>query len=173
MTVYNALHVAGYISHVAMKTDKPITHLQLQKVLYFLQAHWLIRKKTPLFSDKIEKWRLGPVTPTVYHEYKIFGARPISHIPVIFSLDDTDFSIKNEAFKPNMISESDKNEMDPIIKKLISYSGFYLVEATHKHDLWKKYENAIIAGEENLFYEDDEMREYFEENLEYLNICYE
>jgi uncharacterized phage-associated protein len=49
-----------------------ITHLKLQKMLYFAQAAHLALHGKPLFDDEIEAWSLGPVVPAVYNVYRSF-----------------------------------------------------------------------------------------------------
>lgn len=43
----------------------PLTHLRLQKLLYYAQAWSLIVRESELFSDDLEAWRQGPVVPSV------------------------------------------------------------------------------------------------------------
>lgn len=50
-----------------------MTHLRLQKLLYFAQGWHLARYGKPLFDDEIEAWQYGPVVPTVYDTYKQYG----------------------------------------------------------------------------------------------------
>ena len=54
-----------------------ITNLQLQKMLYIAQVFHLGQYKHHLFRAKFEAWDYGPVAPMVYHEFKIFGNKPI------------------------------------------------------------------------------------------------
>lgn len=52
---------------------EPVTHLKLQKLLYFAQAAHLSLFGTPLFADDIEAWALGPVVPSVYRVFARFN----------------------------------------------------------------------------------------------------
>ena len=51
----------------------PISNLQLQKILYYLQVYFIQHEGIPLFEDEIEAWQFGPVIPEVYYEYCGFG----------------------------------------------------------------------------------------------------
>lgn len=58
-----ALDVMKYI-----KSQQPISgDVQLQKLAYYSQAWSLAWDGTPLFHDKIEAWRHGPVVPSTYN----------------------------------------------------------------------------------------------------------
>ncbi|MCD8018606.1 MAG: DUF4065 domain-containing protein [Clostridiales bacterium] len=55
-----------------------ITHLKLQKLLYFAQGIHLAMNGKPLFPEKIMAWRHGPVVEEVYQKLKSFGSEPIA-----------------------------------------------------------------------------------------------
>lgn len=50
-----------------------MTHLRLQKLLYFAQGWSLQRYGRPLFEEDMEAWRLGPVVRSIYNEYRDNG----------------------------------------------------------------------------------------------------
>lgn len=158
---YRALDVANYVVHHALETGKPITHLQLQKILYYLEAVSLVKNGESLINDDIEKWRLGPVVPAVYHQYEIFGPEPISYIPEELVIDEKSFKIDFKEFTPDVIMLDTKKEITPIIDKLLDYTGPQLVNFTHQHYIWKKDEPKINSGEKGLKYDKEEMKEFF------------
>ncbi len=108
-----------------------ITNLKLQKILYFAQAYFLTSQmKKALFSEKIEAWKYGPVIPSVYHEFKSNGNKPIV-----------------ETYDLNIDSDDEEllNEVWGIFGQ---YSAGHLVDMTHSHKPWKeafaKGENTVI-----------------------------
>jgi len=54
-----------------------MTHLKLQKLLYFAQGHHLALFDKPLFADRIEAWAHGPVCPAIWQVFKVYGYKPI------------------------------------------------------------------------------------------------
>ena len=60
----------GYFSERNEYDNKNITHLKLQKLLYFAQGLCLGKYGEKLYDEKIEAWRHGPVCPTVYQKFK-------------------------------------------------------------------------------------------------------
>ena len=57
------------IPETGQKVHEGLTHLKLQKLLYFAQAAHLAIHGEPLFTDEIQAWAFGPVVPTVYREF--------------------------------------------------------------------------------------------------------
>ena len=74
--MYCALDVAKYIIDKCTKERCPISNLQLQKILYYVQRDFLQIGKEAFMED-IEAWQFGPVVPVVYRQYCGFGALPI------------------------------------------------------------------------------------------------
>ena len=72
MTV-DAHEVADWILNEAEKQGIPITHMKLQKLLYYAQAYFLGMTGKPLFHNSISAWKHGPVVPDVYHSFNKFG----------------------------------------------------------------------------------------------------
>ena len=62
---YNAVDLAKYIVTKCTKEDCPISNLQLQKILYYIQREFL-KNDIPAFSNRIEAWQFGPGVPEVY-----------------------------------------------------------------------------------------------------------
>jgi uncharacterized phage-associated protein len=65
--VYSAVAAANWF--IAKNRDDPsdLTHLKLQKLLYFAQGWHLAFSGFPLFEDPIEAWRHGPVIRSIYN----------------------------------------------------------------------------------------------------------
>jgi len=76
----NALDVADYIVEKTRNTKFPVTHMKLQKMLYFAWIEYYKRFGKELFADEFYAWKYGPVVSDVYSKYCIFGARKISFV---------------------------------------------------------------------------------------------
>ena len=59
-----ALDVAKYMVTKCVQDKCPISNLQVQKILYFIQKDFL-QNGSEAFSDDIEAWQFGPVVPEV------------------------------------------------------------------------------------------------------------
>lgn len=75
----SATDVARFLVQHYIDTKKSITNMKLQKLLYYAWIDYFIEHDGKfLFNDEIYAWKLGPVVPDVYREYRIFAAMPIS-----------------------------------------------------------------------------------------------
>ena len=123
--MYKALDLANYIVGKCIKDDAPITNLQLQRILYFIQKDFL-KRGSQAFSDYIEAWEFGPVVSNVYFCFCGFGAMFISI---------------SKGAVPNLTS--DKNIIDNIIEAKRSLTPWEAAKETHKATgAWSKvYDN--------------------------------
>ena len=53
--------------------QRPIEPVKLQKMIYISYGWCWALLKRDLFSDEIQAWELGPVIPSVWHEFKDQG----------------------------------------------------------------------------------------------------
>ena len=133
---YSATDVARYIILRCNQRGKTISNLKLQKILYFVQAEFLVSQGKPCFRERIEAWDFGPVIPDVYHRYKVYGSASIP-------------SVRDENYCP--FDREDKALADGIIDECAKYSASTLVEITHRQAPWRtayhQYSGAVISNE--------------------------
>lgn len=132
----NAIAVSRYVIQYCKAHNYSISNLKLQKILYFIQAEFLVSLGRPCFPEEIHAWDFGPVVPEVYREYKMFGA---SEIPRFLVTPQLNFTKKEKKLIDDMIDASAK------------YSANTLVEITHSQDPWKnayykKGQNSVISN---------------------------
>jgi uncharacterized phage-associated protein len=75
---YSAQQVAEWILWLAARKGKMLSHMQLQKHLYYAQGYSLGMSGEALFGDRIEAWTHGPVVPEVFRHYRRFGANKVT-----------------------------------------------------------------------------------------------
>lgn len=142
--MYKALSVARYIIERCHLQEKTISNLKLQKILYFVQAEFLVSRNQPCFAEKIEAWDFGPVVPIVYQKYKIFGS---ANIPVVGHRITV------------IIPHADRILIDEIVDECAKYSASTLVDITHHQTPWIRAHNegynSVISNES--------IKEYFTE----------
>ena len=72
-----ALDVAAYILSKLKESSRDVTHMKLQKLLYYSQAWSTVWDEKALFDERIEAWVNGPVVPSVYAQLRgAFIVRP-------------------------------------------------------------------------------------------------
>lgn len=117
---YDISDICNYIIYYENKNNRSINNLRLQKVLYFIQAQFLVSKNEPCFYNEIEAWDFGPVVLDAYDKYKIYGA---SIIP----------KQRNCYWD---IEEEDCKLINNILNQCSQYSNTDLVYITHQQEPW-------------------------------------
>lgn len=99
--MYSVLNLAKYIIDKCTRDRFPISNLQLQKILYYIQREYL-RQGINAFSEEIEAWQFGPVVPEVYKQYCGFGALPI-RMRYEIDMESNDANIVNSIIEKKRI----------------------------------------------------------------------
>lgn len=132
--VIRAIDLARYVISQANYSGYSVTHLKLQKLLYYIQGKYLAKNHTPLFIEQIEAWPYGPVVPDVYYAYVSNGA---------LNLQSEGRPIDCE---PNW-TERDRIFVDKVLEEKLPFSPSALVRATHREDPWLQHKDEVECGE--------------------------
>lgn len=131
------LDVCRHVINYSNQKGYGISNLKLQKILYFIQAYFLIEESHPCFQEKIEAWDFGPVVPEAYQEYKQYGACNIPPITSYIYFDNQNiWNSRRVAYVDNSISLKDKKLIDSVVDKFSNYSANDLVALTHSQSPW-------------------------------------
>lgn len=90
---YPSLKIANYFISKAIDEDKPLTPMQILKLVYIAHGWTLGLIGQPLIDDKVYAWKYGPVIPAIYHAFKARGARPVTNTLLGYQLDDFDENV--------------------------------------------------------------------------------
>lgn len=144
---YKVLDVSRYVINYSNEKEYGISNLKLQKILYFIQAFFLISASKSCFKEKIEAWDFGPVVPEAYREYKQFGGGDIPSISYIIDFNDENIWESDIVeYEDDIISKSDKQRIMAVVDKFADYSATDLVSITHAQTPWK---SAYKKGQNN------------------------
>ena len=121
---YSAIKVSRYIIKYSNENNLIISNLKLQKLLYFIQSHFLVQKNEICFTDEIKTSDLGPIVQNVYDEYKHFGAGNIPFIFVSYEISKDD------------IREDDRKLIDEVIDEFSTFRSSELMEMIKNQDPW-------------------------------------
>ncbi|MFB5542868.1 Panacea domain-containing protein [Bacillus cereus] len=135
-------------------TKRNITHLKLQKLVYYAHAWNLALYQEPLFLDDIEAWVHGPVIPELYDAYREYG-----YTEIYYSND-----------LPGNTENLMNNEID-IIEATWDmygqYSGKYLENLTHLENPWiNARQGQDYYDHGNNIIENQDIREYYAARLQ-------
>ena len=121
----SSLDVAKYLIDVQLELGGlGITHLKLQKLVYYSQAIHLAMKDKPLFDEEIFAWKRGPVEAKVYEKYK-----PCGHYPIDPEEETDSIETGIDAYSISAISA--------ILDAYGKMSAVALMEKTHREKPWQ------------------------------------
>ena len=135
--------VAKYFLTRPSNEDGHITHLKLYKLVYYAQALSLAILKRPLFHDRIEARKHGPVSPVLWEEYKEHASNPV---PIPQNYDAAEH-----------FSEEELDLLHEVNQAYARYDAWYLSDKTHEEG---PYQMLYAEGQHNE-YDFGKLEEYY------------
>jgi uncharacterized phage-associated protein len=74
---YSPLLIANYFIEKSLSSGQIITPMKVVKMVYIAHGWHLAVLGKPLIAESVQAWKYGPVIPSVYHAFKVFGSDPI------------------------------------------------------------------------------------------------
>lgn len=130
-----ALELSKYIIAKYDNVGDLVTNKKLQKILYYIKAWGLVYFEDGVIDDDFEAWIHGPVCPSVYKEYKMFGYNSIKIDYKGISSSQFINNFKQQYGK----TEEDKNKIamiDAVFNKYGKLSSLQLELLTHSEYPW-------------------------------------
>lgn len=113
------------VNRIDRQSGESITHLKLQKLVYYVEAWYLANFDRPLFDEAAEAWTHGPVYRSLYDKYK--GSK--------WEALPTERSVN---------LETDLNEfVTACLKEYGQFSAKTLEKLTHSEDPWIRARGGI------------------------------
>ncbi len=139
---YNPKAIANYFLSRAEDEGQTLDPIKLQKLVYNAHGWYMAMYSEPLIDETVEAWPYGPVIPTVYHEFKRFGAKPIRSKAIDFH--------GSRMIHPQVASDDEKTRsvLDRVWKTHRHLSGMQLSHLSHRSGSpWKEtWQRAQRAG---------------------------
>lgn len=160
---YNVLEVSQHIINYSIENERPVTNLKLQKILYYIQAAFLVEFGEPCFDEEIEHWRHGPVIPKVYSKYKSYMDRRIRDRQEndidIYIGENASLVIKRIDYNEVDFFEDDLELMNEVIDSYSNTDPWEMVDKTHGEQPW-------IGTNPNEIITKESIKEFFKRNRE-------
>jgi len=138
MKTVNISDFAKYVGLSLLSKELSVSHLKLQKILYYCQAWHMVffGRENTLFAEKPQAWVNGPVYPSIYNEYKDKTETMRDHLKLSdFYQGSLEDGFKEYAEKMNF--EPDEAELlESIILLYGEKSQNHLVFFTHTEKPW-------------------------------------
>lgn len=130
-----------------------ITHLKLQKLIYYAQGVYLAITGKKLFFNDIEVWTHGPVVPEVYDKYKVYGKNNIKSTTLTKEQEKaiTDIEIDRET----------SEILNMVYDNFAIYTAWQLRQMSHVKD--GPWDKAVKNG--NAIINTEDIKEYFSREI--------
>ncbi len=139
-----ALAAAKYLIRKFAEDENPISHLKLQKILYYSQAWHLALFDKALFDDPIQAWVHGPVVPSVFQQYR--GCR---------------WSAITEASDPRVAAKAARH-LDNVVSSYGHLSALQLERLSHSEEPWQRARQGLsLSDPSTAVISHESMRDYF------------
>ena len=141
----SARDVAEYFLSLVNEDDgELISHLKLQKLVYYAQGFSLAIFGTPMFPEDIEAWTHGPVVPDLYSEYKHYGS---GALPIPAEIDQSKYDAETRWL------------LEEISEVYGQFSASGLRNLTHREPPWQNTPSGETISHQAL-------KAYFETQIE-------
>lgn len=157
---YSVWDVSHYIIRYSNERDYGVSNLKLQKLLYFVQAFFLINDHLPCFAEQIEAWDFGPVVPEIFEEYERYGGLDIPAITYHVRFAENLWDSERIYYDNSVITDKDKEMIRAVVDEFASFSATELVKLTLLQDPWiNAYASAC-----KMEIKPDAIKEYFSDD---------
>ncbi|MDR1881915.1 MAG: DUF4065 domain-containing protein [Prevotella sp.] len=116
--------LADYI----LKNHGPMSHLKLQKLLFYCDAYHMAYFGKELITDEFEAWAHGPVSRAIYNSLKDKS--------VLYS----DLSFSDKGMNPDegikKLTSDQQTMLNEVLGELSTWTGAQLEAATHREYPW-------------------------------------
>ena len=149
----SALSIANYFIDLAQRKNAEIKPLRLIKLVYIAHGFMLALLDRSVLNprfDKVEAWKYGPVIPSVYHSFKIYGNNPIEEKTTVFTDEkDVNGNIEYKIVIPVLEDREAIRVCDAVYMRYERFSDWDLVNFLHKSNspwglVYREGENKII-----------------------------
>ena len=126
---YPSKSIANYFLDLARAAGDSISPMKLQKLVYYAHGWYVGNTGNPLIDESVQAWQYGPVIPSLYQEFKRFGAGKIEAKATDFDPAECDFTEVSIPDDPNL-----RRFLDSVWTNYGKFTGARLSEMTHAAD---------------------------------------
>lgn len=151
--MYPASVIAYAFVKKGIEEGKYVTQMKLQKLVYFAHGLHLALYGEPLVNESFQAWKFGPVIPSIYQSYKLYGSSPIVDPELSFLFDG--------GGEPNLkvLDAKTQSTINTTWEMLKDLSALKLSNWSHSEGSpWK---NNYVPGVSDMFIPNNEIKEYF------------
>jgi uncharacterized phage-associated protein len=120
--------LANTILEIGFQKRVPVDPMKLQKLMFFAHGWHLAVVGSPLASEGFDAWQYGPVNRPVYHEFKRFGANPITE----YAKEQLTPEAEPASYVMNKSNKKAYDIIYGVWEKYSAFTAMQLSEMTHE-----------------------------------------
>lgn len=160
--LYQPSHIANYMLDRADEEELSVSPMKLLKLVYIGYGWHLALTDERLFDEPIYAWKHGPVVPSLYHEFKHFGADPITGRATILS-GDTGDTLEVETPRVASKDEAANNVLSAVWDVYKGFSASVLRNKTHEEGTpWYSF---YEEGKQDIRIPDESIKSHFTDKI--------
>lgn len=145
--MHSSLAIANEFLSRAKEERRPLTHMQLQKLVYLAHGWNLAVNGRELIEDEFEAWEFGPVIRKLYNALTKYGKNPITHL--IRWGDDTPFIYDDDGIARAELLPEEAAVVAKVWSEYKGFEAFKLSALTHAkgspwENIYEKGKNKVI-----------------------------
>ncbi len=139
----------------------PMSHLKLQKLIYYAHAWHLVFTGEPLIDDQFEAWVHGPVSKTLWNKLK-----KLSILNNEIALDKQHHAEVIQRTE-NLLNQEQLDIIKDVLDEYGKRSAYHLECLTHSEDPWIRARRGLKEGEAgNSIISNRAIKRFYESRLE-------
>ena len=119
---------------LAEQDGRPLTQMQIQKLIYFSHGWSLALNDQPLSIERFEAWDYGPVIRRLWERLRRYGSKPVTELVCDYALVNGKFKTFHPTMETSKTVTSIGTSMDivrTVWRKYGHFSAIELSELTH------------------------------------------
>ena len=126
--MYNAIDIARHVINYSNKKDYSMSYNKLPKVLYYIQAVFMIKRSRACFIEEIRACETGPEIDAISKEFD-----------TVTSLsEEINLKITEKEYLDNIIRNQDKDLIDSVVDLLSNFTSTELLNILRNQKPFKE-----------------------------------
>jgi uncharacterized phage-associated protein len=151
------------LSEYILQRGGAMSHLKLQKVLYYIQALHLAYFGHQIIEDEFEAWLHGPVSRVVFNRIKDLS---VLHAEIMFEESEWQSGQTPAIILESILTSDQKELVDEVIDKYGILTASQLENLSHSESPWLNARKGYgVADRCNVVIPKTEIQEFYKEQI--------
>lgn len=151
------------LSEYILQKGGAMSHLKLQKILYYIQALHLAYFEHGIIDDEFEAWLHGPVSRKVYNNIKDLS---VLYAEIAYDVNQWNIGQTPDILIEAQVTSEQKELIDEVIEQYGKLTSSQLENLSHSESPWINARNGYGSADKcNEVISKDAMKKYYKDQL--------